>query len=51
MAVNDVVEQRAEDGCELMCYTCGTSELLGHSVTRQAPCYVETQGQNFEHIL
>jgi len=29
MAVNDVAEQRAEDGSEVMCYTCGTSELVG----------------------
>jgi len=33
MAVNDVVEQTAEDGSEVMCYTCGTSELVGHTLT------------------
>jgi len=32
IAVNDVLEQRAEDGSKIMCYACGTSELVGHSL-------------------
>ena len=51
MAVSDVVEQRAEDGSDVMCYTCGTSELVRHSLRCQAACHVEAQGQSFEHIL
>jgi hypothetical protein len=49
--VNDVAEQRVDDGCELMCNTCRTSKRVRQSLIWEAARYVEAQGQNFEHIL
>jgi hypothetical protein len=50
-SVNDVAEQRVEDGCELMCNTCRSSERVRQSLMWQAARYVEARRQNSEHFF
>jgi hypothetical protein len=53
MAVNDVVElqQRVEDGWELIHSTPAISERVRQSFMRRAAHFVEAQGWHFDHFL
>jgi hypothetical protein len=53
MALNDfaALQQRAEDGCELIRNTSGVFEHARQCLMRRAARCGEAQGQHFEHIL